>query len=145
MTMTLLRPIFYIGFIGANYYIYTMVQHFKNQPDCGCATGWQPENLILLSQLSMLLGSVNLLLPLNKTLYRIPLISTIFSVGLLLVVFVELFTLTRFVRALKIREDCKGPKCIPGDYDVLIDMASTWSISMVGILSLGTSVGLLYL
>lgn len=139
------RPIFYIGFIASNYYIYAMVQHFKQQPTCGCATGWQPENLLLLSQLSMVLGVINLLLPLNRALYRIPLISTIFSVGLLLVVFVELFTLTRFVRALKNRPDCQEPLCRPGDYSSIVDMVSTWSLTAVGMFALGTTVGLLYL
>lgn len=141
----MLRPIFYVAFVAANYYIYSMVQYIKQQPTCGCATGWQPENLILLSQVSILLGSVNLLLPFNRALYRIPLISNIFSIGLLLVVFVELFTLTRFIRGLKNRPDCAEPLCNPGDYRSMVDIVSTWSLSMVGLLSLGTTVGLLYL
>lgn len=141
----MLRVIFYVGFIAANYYIYAMVQNFKAQPNCGCANGWQPENLLLLSQLSMLLGAINLVLPLNRALYKIPLVSNIFSIGLLLVIFVELFTLTRFVRSLKNREDCQAPLCKPGDYQGLVDISGTWSISMIGVLALGVSVGLLYM
>lgn len=122
-----------------------MVNEFKKQPDCGCATGWQPENLILLSQVAMVLGIVNLLLPFNKSLYKIPLVSNLFSVGLLCVVFIQMFTLSRFVRALNNRDDCKAPKCMPGQYQTVVDSISTWSLSTVGLLSLGITIGLLYL
>jgi len=139
------RPIFYIVFICANYYIYSMVNEFKKQPECGCATGWQPENLLLLSQLAMLLGIINLLLPLNKSLYKIPLVSNLFSIGLLCVVFIQMFTLSRFVRALNNRDDCNESKCKPGQYQPIVNSISTWSLSTVGLLSLGITICLLYL
>ena len=144
MNLKIIKNIFYIVFILSNYYVYSLVLNIQNQKGCECKTGWKVENLKLISQLAMVLGIINLLIPFNKTLYQIPIISNIFSIGLLAIIFMEIFTLTRFIRNLVNNTKC-SETCSVSEYEGFVNMTSDWSVTTVCILTLIITIGLLYL
>lgn len=142
--MEYLKLFFYLIFITANYLVYTFTIHIQNQNDCECRTGWKIENLKMLSILSIIMGIINLIIPLNKTIYNIPLISGFFSIGLLLLLFMEIFTLVRFVRNLVNDEKCSNTCQING-YETLIEYSYDLSITICISIAIAITVGLLYM
>lgn len=141
--MGLLRNVFYTVFICTNYYLNTFVASIIEQEKCKCKTGWKIENLKVLSQLAIFLGIVNLFIPLNKTLYKIPLVSMFFSYGLLLIIFLEIFLLIRFSRNLRNLKKCKG--CNTNGFEFLINNCQNLSMFFTLVISIIVTICLLHL
>lgn len=142
--LKLLKICFYIGFIGFNIFVFNFVKSLQSQKDCLCNNDWKPENLKLVSQFGIVLGIINLVLPLNKTLYTIPIISSVVSILLLALVFMKLFTIARYSHTLNNNEQCKKTCNISG-YETVTNLASKLSIMNILIISFGLTIMLLYL
>jgi hypothetical protein len=136
--------VFYIIFIIGNYVIYDFTSHIQNQEACECRTGWKIENLKMISILSMLMGIINLVLPLNQVFYNIPLISGFFSIGILTLLFVEIFSLVRLVRNLVNDEKCSDTCQVMG-YEHIINTTYDLSLSVCVFIAFAIAIGLLYL
>ena len=131
------KTLFNLAFIAANLYIYTLSRDMMLQDGCPCATGWQVENINLISKIGMATGAINLVIPLFRTLYAIPIISTVFSAVLILVIGLYMFALARYSRALssgecanKINAKCK----LPSTYEQFVNtVADTGLMTMMGL------------
>jgi hypothetical protein len=133
-----LRPIFYAGFGVFNYYIYMFVKSLDAQPKY-CPQSWKTGNLRLLSQLGMGLALLNVLLPVNRTVYGIPFIGGFYGLFMLGTIAMETYSLIWLCQELGSR-----PKCETSRYKPLIGlMGSCSSLSTVSIIFL-IAAGLLY-
>jgi hypothetical protein len=105
------------------------------QTECPCSTGWQVENINLISKIGMGIGFINLVIPLNKTLYAIPLVSTVFSTLMIIVTGTYLIALSRYSRALTTGECSNNKKCKLDDaYEPFVNVMSSTNITtLVGI------------
>ncbi len=130
-----LKTVFNLAFIAANIYIYTLSRDMMLQAGCPCATGWQVENINLISKLGIAAGAINLIIPLFRTLYSVPIISTVFSGSLLLVVGLYMFALARYSRALTSGECAQSAKCkLPAAYEPFVGaVADTSLMTMMGL------------
>ena len=130
-----LKTVFNLVFIAANLYIYTLSRDMMLQEGCPCATGWQVENINLISRLGMAAGTINIIIPLFRTLYSLPIISTVFSFVLLLVIGLYMFALARYSRALSIGKCAQSDKCnLPTSYKPFVNtIADTSLITMIGL------------
>ena len=140
---TIIKYLFYLAFILANFYLNSFVKAILEQEKCGCKTGWKIENLKLLSELSIFLGIINLVIPLNKTLYKIPMVGMIFSYGLLLILFMELFILVRYSRNLIKLKKCNG--CNIDGFQSIVFNCQDLSLYNIILISGAVTVALLYL
>ncbi len=136
-----IRPIFYVVIIIGNYYIYKLVKSIETQSDCPLNTGWRIDNLKLLSNISIVLAFINLFIPCNTFLYKIPIIGSIFSVILFGIVFMQIFTLTSFSKDLIGQKT----KCQLDRYSSIINKINNMTFTHVILFGLGLSIILLYL
>lgn len=143
--MKLIKSGFYIVFIFLCFTILGIVEHLQKQNECECNTGWKPENLKLISQVGIVLGGINLLIPLNKTLYSIPLVSGVFSILVLGVIIMYLFTMVRYFRNLRQQDKCRKTCKIKGGNEGFINMVSTISTVNILLIAFVIGIGLLYL
>jgi hypothetical protein len=143
--MKLIRTIFYVAFIFICFTVLGIVDFLQKQDECECNTGWKPENLKLISQVGIFIGGLNLLIPLNKSLYSIPLISSIFSILTLGVLIMYFFTMVRYFRNIsnidKCRKTCKIKK---GDEN-FINIVSNINTVNILLISFIIGIGMLYL
>ena len=140
--LDILRPIFYVFIIGSNFYIYKFVKSLDEQPGCPANTGWKPTNLRLLSQLGIGLGTINLFMPCNSVLYKIPLIGSVFSVLMLAVVFMQIISLYLYSKSLL--GEYKD-KCDLDRYSGFVKKINAAPLSYIAGFTIGITIGLLYL
>lgn len=130
--MTGFKTIFNLAFIAANIYIYTLSSAMMAQDGCPCATGWQVENINLISKLGIAAGVINMVIPLFRMLYSVPIISTIFSGMLLLVVGLYMFALARYCRSLATGECAQSGKCkVASSHEPFINMVSNTGLAVM--------------
>ena len=138
-----MKYLFYITFGILCVYIYNLILQLEKQKDCPC-DGWKKENIKMVSFLGIILCFVNLIIPLNKTLYRIPILSNIFSIGLLIIIISFIFVLGQFFRYLKENEKCITSCHFNAEDNVFISFVlqlNTFTTVIVGIL---ITIGFLY-
>lgn len=143
--MILIKSGFYVAFIFLCFTVLGIVEHLQKQDECECNTGWKPENLKLISQVGIVLGGINLLIPLNKTLYSIPLVSSIFSILVLGIIVMYLFTMVRYFRNLRQQENCRKTCKIKKENEAFINIVSTYSTVNILLVAFVIGIGMLYL
>lgn len=143
--MFTLRLIFYGLFILLNFTVLGIIEYLQKQDKCQCNTGWKPENLKLISNLGIFLAIINILLPLNKTLYNIPIISTIFCILCLCIILMYLFTLVRYLRSLRQIEKCRTTCKIRKNDEGFINYISTLNTFYIISISCILTILMLYL
>ena len=143
--MKLIKSGFYVAFIFLCFTVLGIVNHLQKQDECECNSGWKPENLKLISQVGIVLGGINLLIPLNKSLYSIPLISGIFSILVLGVIVMYLFTMVRYFRNLRQQEKCRKTCKVNSGSEGFINMVSTTSTVNILLVAFVIGIGMLYL
>jgi hypothetical protein len=143
--MKLIKTTFYVAFIFLCFTVLGIVEHLQKQDECECNTGWKPENLKLISQVGIILGGINLLIPLNKTLYSIPLISGIFSILVLGVIAMYLFTMVRYFRNLRQQEKCRKTCKVKTNTEGFINILSTTNTLNIVLVAFVIGIGMLYL
>jgi hypothetical protein len=139
-SLSLIKTFFYILLLVINYWIYSIVLKLQEQKDCLCNDGWRIENIKMVSILTMFVALINIFIPLNRILYKIPIVSTILTFSVVIVIFVQLFLLVRLSRQLNTAE-CKNT-C---DINPLFKKIHNLSIGTIFIISLIISTGILYL
>lgn len=140
MDFKLLKVIFYVLILAANYWIYSIILGLQEQKDCLCNSGWRIENIKMISIFTMIMALINIFIPLNKVLYKIPVVSTLLTFGVVIVVFLQLFLLVRLSRQLNTAQ-CKDSCDINPFFEQIRDL----SMGTLFITSLVLAVGLLYL
>jgi len=144
--MKVLKTGFYISFIILCFTVLGIVEHLQKQDKCECNTGWKPENLKLISQLGIVLGGINLIIPLNKSLYSIPIISTFFSILVVGVISMYLFTLVRYFRNLKTMDKCRNTCTIKKGNEGFINFVTSSSNTInIILIAFVMAIAMLYL
>jgi hypothetical protein len=138
--MELISALFYIFIISANLYIYKFIKSLESQPNC--PANWKSTNLRLLSQLGICIGIINLFMPCNTTLYKIPIIGTGFSLLILLITVMQILTLYWFCKELT--TDYKD-KCVLDRYTNFTKKINEMSFKYIFWIAIGISIALLYL
>lgn len=139
-SLKVIRTGFYVGLLILNYWIYSLVLELQEQKDCLCNSGWRIENIKMIAILTMLMSLINVFIPLNKALYKIPVVSTLMTFGAVLIVFVQLFLLIRLSRQLNTAQ-CQDT-C---DINWIFEYIRNLSIGSAFIASLILGVGMLWL
>lgn len=80
----------------------------KRQPNCPCGEGWRVENGIIIANLLILVSIANLIISLNKIIYKIPLIGTAYMGLYGLFIFMLLYILSSISHEL---DDGKCKEC----------------------------------
>jgi hypothetical protein len=132
--------LFYILIIIANYWVYSIILELQEQEDCLCNSGWRIENIKMISILTIGIAIINIFIPLNKTLYKIPVISTILTFGIIIIIFAQLFLVIRLSRQLNTSQ-CQDTCDINPFFTNIRDL----SLGTLFMLSLVLAVGFLYL
>jgi putative Mn2+ efflux pump MntP len=135
-----IKIIFYILILIANYWIYSIIIELQEQKNCLCNSGWRIENIKMISILTIGISLINIFIPLNKALYKIPVISTVITFGVVLVIFSQLFLVVRLSRQLntaKCQDTC--------NINPVFSNIRNLSLGTLFIISLVLSVGFLYL
>ena len=140
MDSKFIKVIFYIIILAVNYWIYSIILGLQEQKDCLCNSGWRIENIKMISILTMIISFINLFIPLNKTLYKIPVVSTIITFGLVIMLFMQLFLMIRLGRQLDTQE-CQDT-C---DINRIFEYIKNLSIGSIFIISLIITTGMLWL
>jgi hypothetical protein len=143
--MELIRSIFYLIFIIICFVVLGIIQFLQNQNECECNTGWKPENIKLISQVGIFIGIINILIPMNKTLYNIPIISAIFSILMLCIILMYIFTMVRYFRNLKTIEKCRNTCKIKKTDETFINVISNTNTFNIVIIALLICICMLYL
>jgi hypothetical protein len=140
MNIKLIKIIFYILVIIFNYWIYSIILSLQEQKDCLCNSGWRIENIKIISIATIIISFINIFIPLNKVLYKIPILSTLLTFGVILIVFSQLFMIMRLGRQLNTAQ-CQDTCNI----NPLFENIRNLSMGTIFILSLIIAVGFLYL
>ena len=140
MDLKIIKTVFYCIILIVNYWIYSIILGLQEQKDCLCNSGWRIENIKMISVFTIIMAFVNIFIPLNRVLYKIPVVSTIMTFGLVLVVFLQLFLVMRLGRQLNTAQ-CQDT-C---DINPFFERIRGLSIGTIFIIALVLSTGLLYL
>jgi hypothetical protein len=140
MDLKLIKIAFYVLIIIANYWVYSIILELQEQEDCLCNSGWRIENIKMISILTIGVALINIFIPLNKALYKIPVVSTILTFGIVIVIFSQLFLIMRLSRQLNTAQ-CQDT-C---DINPLFTNIRSLSLGTLFIASLVLSIGFLFL
>ena len=143
--MLTLRFVFYGLFILLNFTILGIIENLQKQDSCKCNTGWKPENLKMISNIGIIIGIINIILPINKTLYEIPIISTVFSIICLGIVFMYLFSAVRYFRNLRQLEKCRKTCKIRKSDESFVNFVSTINTLYIVIIGFIITILMLYI
>ena len=136
----MIKTIFYLLLITINYWIYSKIIDLQKQKECLCNSGWRIENIKMISIITILISIINLFIPLNKTLYKIPVISTFMTFGLILIIFSQLFLMLRLSRQLntaKCQDTC--------DIDWIFVYIRNMTMGNIFLASVIISIGMLWI
>jgi uncharacterized metal-binding protein len=143
--MLTIRIILYSLFILFNFTVLGIITNLQNQDKCKCNTGWKPENIKLISQLGIFIGIINIILPINKTLYSIPIVNTIFSVLCLCIILMYIFTMVRYFRYLRKTEKCRISCKIDNTNEGFVNAISTINTGYIILISIIITILILYI
>jgi hypothetical protein len=137
----LLIFVFTAGFLGFNLWVKWVSGEILSQKDCPCAANWQVEQVNTIATVGLVVGIVNLFIPITRTLYNIPIISTVFTALIVIILLMYVFGLSRIAKDLgedKCRKVCRVPS---NTFVKKLANMETFSLLVLG-MALG--IGLLY-
>ena len=132
---------FTAGFIVFNLWVKWVSGEILAQPDCPCANNWQVEQVNTIATVGLVIGAINIFVPITRTLYNIPLISTILTALLVIILLMYMFGLSRMAKDLgedKCRKACRVPS------KGLVRKLATLETFSLLVLGTGLGIGLLY-
>jgi hypothetical protein len=129
------------GFIAFNLWAKWVSGEILSQKDCPCAANWQVEQVNSIATVGLVVGAINIFVPITRTLYNIPIISTVFTALIVIILLMYVFGLSRMAKDLgedKCRKSCKVPSSM-----LVTKLGSLETFSLL-VLGVGLGVGLLY-
>jgi hypothetical protein len=132
---------FTVGFLAFNLWVKWVSGEILSQEDCPCSANWQVEQVNTISTVGLVVGTINIFVPITRTLYNIPLISTILTALIVIILLMYVFGLSRMAKDLgedKCRKVCRVPSSA-----LVRKVASLETFSLL-VLGAGLGIGLLY-
>ena len=129
------------GFIAFNLWAKWVSGEILAQKDCPCAANWQVEQVNTIATVGLVVGAINIFVPITRTLYNIPIISTVFTALIVIILLMYVFGLSRMAKDLgedKCRASCKVPSSM-----LVTKLGSLETFSLL-VLCVGLGVGMLY-
>jgi hypothetical protein len=124
---TILRIIYSLIFTITSGYISNFLQALENKKKCPLSEGWRINNGKLISSLLMIIGAINVFIPVSKFLSTLPIIGTTYVLLFVLAVFLLLFIINRLSINISERDDNKC-KISGYGYNTLINFFNERSI-----------------
>ena len=115
---TVLRVIFSIIFTVSVLYIYKFILEISENADCKLADGWRVSNSKTLALLLIIIGVINIIIPVSKFIAGLPIIGSIYVFLFVLGLFMLLFLINRI--CINIMENDEHNNCYIEKYDSLI-------------------------
>ncbi len=137
----LLAFFFTAGFLAFNLWVKWVSGELLAQKDCPCAANWQVEQVNTIATVGLVIGVINIFIPITRTLYNIPIISTVLTALIVIIILMYIFGLSRMAKDLgedKCRKACRVPSSA-----LVQKLASMETFSLL-ILGAGLGIGLLY-
>lgn len=132
---------FTAGFLAFNLWVKWVSGEILSQEDCPCAANWQVEQVNSIATAGLVIGAINIFVPITRTLYNIPLISTILTALIVIILLMYVFGLSRMSKDLgedKCRKVCRVPS------SALVRKIATLETFSLLVLGAGLGIGLLY-
>lgn len=132
---------FTAGFLVFNLWVKWVSGEILAQQDCPCAANWQVEQVNTISTVGLVVGVVNIFVPITRTLYNIPIVSTVFTALIVIILLMYVFGLSRVAKNLsedKCRKTCRVPS------SVLVQKFGTMETFNLILIAAGLGIGLLY-
>jgi hypothetical protein len=129
------------GFIAFNLWVKWVSGEILSQKDCPCAANWQVEQVNTIATVGLVVGAINIFVPITRTLYNIPIISTVFTALIVIILLMYVFGLSRMAKDLgedKCRKSCRVPSSA---LVTKLGKLETFSLLVLGV---GLGVGMLY-
>lgn len=137
----LLAFLFTAGFLAFNLWVKWVSGEILAQKDCPCAANWQVEQVNTIATVGLVVGTINLFIPITRTLYSIPIISTVLTALVVIILLMYIFGLSRMSKDLgedKCRKTCRVPSSA-----LVKKLAGMETFSLL-VLGAGLGIGLLY-
>jgi len=137
----LLSFFFTAGFLAFNLWVKWVSGEILSQKKCPCASNWQTENVNTISTFGLIVGVVNIFIPITRSLYSIPIISTVFTALIVIILLMYVFGISRMARDLnedKCRKTCRIPS------SGLVSKLGTMETFNLLVLGVGLGIALLY-
>jgi uncharacterized protein YacL len=132
---------FTAGFIAFNVWVKWVSGEILSQKDCPCAANWQVEQVNTIATVGLVVGAINIFIPITRTLYNIPIISTVFTALIVIILLMYVFGLSRMAKDLgedKCRTSCRVPS------SALVAKIGSMETFNLLVLGAGLGIGLLY-
>lgn len=132
---------FTAGFIAFNLWAKWVSGELLTQKECPCAANWQVEQVNTIATVGLVVGAVNIFVPITRTLYSIPIISTVLTAIIVIILLMYMFGLSRMAKDLgedKCRKVCRVPSS-----GIVRKFATMETFSLL-VLGTGLGIGLLY-
>lgn len=132
---------FTAGFLVFNLWVKWVSGEVLSQKDCPCAANWQVEQVNTIATVGLVVGVVNIFIPITRTLYNIPIISTVFTALIVIILLMYVFGLSRVAKNLgedKCRKVCRVPSSA-----LVRKIASMETFNLI-LIAAGIGIGLLY-
>jgi len=141
---TILRVIYSLLFTIACGYISNFIQAIESKKKCPLSEGWRITNGKIISSLLMIIGAINIFIPVSKFLSTLPIIGSSYVLLFVLAVFILLFIMNRLSINIAERDDSKC-KVSGYGYDAMIDFFDERSIMECIYITIAISVMFFYL
>ena len=122
---TILRIIFSLFFTLSCMYVIQFITSIEEKKKCSLSEGWRITNGKVVSSMLMIVGLVNIFIPVNKFLSTLPIIGSGYVLIFMLTLFGQLYIINRLVINVKESEESK---CKIKGFDILINFFSTKTI-----------------
>ncbi len=133
--------LFTAGFLVFNLWVKWVSGEILSQKDCPCAQNWNVEQVNTIATVGLVVGAINIFVPITRTLYNIPLISTLLTALIVIILLMYVFGLSRMAKDLgedKCRKVCRVPS------SVLVQKVASLETFSLLVLGAGLGIGLLY-
>jgi len=115
---TVLRIIYSLIFTICCSYISNFINKIEEKKKCPLSEGWRITNGKIISSILIIIGSINIIIPINKFLSTLPIIGSSYILLFVILIFTLLFILNRLSVNIAEREDSK---CNIKGYDYIIN------------------------
>jgi len=122
---TILRIIFSLFFTLSCMYVIQFITSIEEKKKCSLSEGWRITNGKVVSSMLMIVGLINIFIPVNKFLSTLPIIGSGYVLIFMLTLFGQLYIINRLVINVKESEESK---CKIKGFDILINFFSTKTI-----------------
>lgn len=133
--------LFTVIFMLFNIWVKWVSGELLTQADCPCSANWQVEQINTIATVGLVVGTVNIFIPITRILYNIPIISTVFTALIVIILLMYVFGLSRVAKNLS-EDKCSNVCKVPSS--ILVQKFSDMDTFNLILIATGLGIGLLY-